>query len=125
MVIAERTLYVDVEGADVEVMARLFAPVFEVGSWSCLTEIHWPDGVQAFTAYGFDAMQAIYLGLEVIGIHLYLSDEHKSGRLRWGDPGKGYGFPVPYNLREDLIGDDAHFAGVTRNAPKAGSVPEV
>lgn len=47
---------------------------------------------------------------------LYFSDYHKTGRLKWpGDDieaaGGGYGFPVPRNARDLLIGIDKRFDG--------------
>lgn len=54
-------------------------------------------------------MQALYLTLQMVGARLYMSDAHKEGRLRWGEPGMGYGFPLPKMMRDDLIGDDARF----------------
>lgn len=46
-----------------------------------------------------------------IGSRLYMSDGHKEGRLRSGEPGSGYGFPVLKMMRHELIGDDAQFDG--------------
>jgi hypothetical protein len=51
-------------------------------------------------------MQAVLLALQMIGAVLYTSDYHKSGKLFWEKPGRGYGFPVPSNLQDMLIGDD-------------------
>jgi hypothetical protein len=51
-------------------------------------------------------MQAVLLALQMIGTVLYTSDYHKSGKLFWEKPGDGYGFPVPSNLQDMLIGED-------------------
>ncbi len=56
-------------------------------------------------------MQAIILTLQMIGARLYFSDYHKSGRLYFERPGSGYGFPVPKNARDVLVGDDKKFEG--------------
>jgi hypothetical protein len=45
----------------------------------------------------------------MIGADLYTSEPHKAGRLRWNELGAGYGFPVPANLRDLLIGEDRQF----------------
>jgi hypothetical protein len=45
--------------------------------------------------------------MQSIGTDIYFSEYHKSGQLMWEAPGKGYGFPVPHNARDLLIGDDA------------------
>ena len=55
-------------------------------------------------------MQAVLLTMQKIGTEIYMSEYHKSGRLLWTAPGRGYGFPVPCNLRDLLIGDDAREA---------------
>jgi len=55
-------------------------------------------------------VQAVLLTMQKIGTEIYMSEYHKSGRLLWTAPGRGYGFPVPSNLRDLLIGDDAREA---------------
>jgi hypothetical protein len=45
----------------------------------------------------------------MIAAEIYTSDEHLSGRLMWGDPEEGYGFPVAKAMRDDLRGNDAKF----------------
>lgn len=47
----------------------------------------------------------------MVGTDIYTSDYHASGKLRWGEPGTGYGFPVPSSIRDLLIGDDKKFFG--------------
>lgn len=37
------------------------------------------------------------------------SNYHKAGALFFHTPGIGYGFPVPANLRNILIGNDAKY----------------
>jgi hypothetical protein len=59
--------------------------------------------------FGYDAVQAILLTLQFIGSRIYGSNEHKSGSLYLDEIGRGYGFPVPYTMRDELIGDDKKF----------------
>ncbi|WP_029556812.1 hypothetical protein [Xanthobacter sp. 91] len=111
MMIAERVLMLTQDGTEVPVHVRIFAPVEGTVDWSCRAEIHWPEGLAVSTTYGLDSAQALHLTLQAIGSRLYMSDAHKEGRLRWGEPGSGYGFPIIKMLRHELIGDDARFDG--------------
>lgn len=54
-------------------------------------------------------MQALEIALRLIGAQLYASTYHQEGTLVFGKPGAGYGFPVPVNMRDLLVGDDAEF----------------
>jgi hypothetical protein len=45
----------------------------------------------------------------MIGVEIYTSRYHESGRLRWLTAGGGYGFPVSGNARDLLSGDDRKF----------------
>ena len=54
-------------------------------------------------------MQALELAMKMIGVSLYTSDAHESGRLMWEKAGGGYGFPVTSNLRDLVIGEDKKF----------------
>jgi hypothetical protein len=40
---------------------------------------------------------------------LYSSSYHRSGKLMFGAPGSGYGFPVATTMRDLLQGDDAKY----------------
>jgi hypothetical protein len=106
MLIAARVLKFQNSSGDIEIPVRLFVPRYEGEIWSCRYEIDWPDGQWAHAAVGVDAMQAVLLALQMIGTVLYTSDYHKSGKLFWEKPGDGYGFPVPSNLQDMLIGED-------------------
>lgn len=77
----------------------------------CRYTIGRPNDAEARAAYGIDTVQALILTLQSIGASLYVSDYHKLGRLKWGDPNDGYGFPVPRNARGMLIGYDSQFDG--------------
>lgn len=107
--IAERLLKLNVAGGMVDVSARIFAPEREKHAWTCQYEILWPDGKRTAAAHGFDSMQAILAALQMIGAELYTSDHHKAGRLMWGEPERGYGFPLAQNLRDLMMGDDAKY----------------
>jgi hypothetical protein len=109
MLVASRSLKLRQSTADIDVGVRIFAPRFENGDWSCESEIDWPEGTRKFAAHGIDAVQALELALKMIGSEIYTSDHHKSKLLTWEKPGQGYGFPVPVNIRDLLIGDDARF----------------
>ena len=56
-------------------------------------------------------MQALNLTLQKIGTELYMNPYHAAGELVWKGPGEGYGFPVPKNGRDFLIGFDKEFDG--------------
>lgn len=105
--IASRTLRVRIEDGEVDLPVRIHAPRESEGAWACRTEIDWPGGTQAVDAYGHDAIQALYLALQMVGVHLYTSDYHADGDISFPGQGKGYGFPVPQGIRDMLIGDDA------------------
>jgi hypothetical protein len=106
MIIATRTLKYD----DQDVLIQLFTPV-RTGekAWACRFRIDWPDRVFELDASGIDAVQALHIALQLIGVHIYTSEYHESGKLCLDEPGKGYGFPVPSTARDLLIGDDAKY----------------
>ena len=110
MLIAERTLeYSTPRGTKVAIPIKLFAPEGAEKHWWCRFAIAWPDGIEEGSGHGVDQMQAIILTLQMIGTRLYFSDYHKSGCLYFERPGSGYGFPVPKNARDMLVGDDKKF----------------
>jgi hypothetical protein len=106
MLIATRQLSVRVEDDDVALEVRLFKPISENGAWSCPYEIDWPSGTRRSRAVGADAVQAILLAFQKIGTELYMSDYHKNGQLSRAHASSGYGFPVPRNVRDILVGED-------------------
>jgi uncharacterized protein DUF6968 len=69
----------------------------------------WPEGKAERWSTGVDAAQALVMALQMIGVEIYTSRHHESGRLRWLAAGAGYGFPVSNNARDLLIGDDRKF----------------
>lgn len=109
-VIATRTLTLDSDsGGDVEIPIQIFAPEQNPNSWICRFAIGWPGGKVEQWAAGEDAMQALVHALQMIGVIIYTSEHHEAGRLKWFEPGTGYGFPVMNNVRDLLIGDDAKY----------------
>ena len=60
-------------------------------------------------AWGIDSVQAVLLAFQMIGADIYTSTYHKSGRLVFGAPGLGYGFPVTESLRHMLVGNDRKY----------------
>ncbi|CAD5298974.1 conserved hypothetical protein [Bosea sp. 62] len=96
---------------DILVPITVETPLQGEHDWSCAYEIGWPDAPRRGFGYGIDATQAMLLALKAAGTDLYTSDYHRSGRLRWIEPGDGYGYPVPKNIRELLVGNDAEYDG--------------
>lgn len=111
MILASRTLHIAEHGSLREVAVHLHAPEANGTDWICRYEIDWPNAPREGFAAGIDAVQALHLTLQRIGTELYLSPHHASGALRWVGPGEGYGFPVPKNARDLLIGLDRDFDG--------------
>jgi hypothetical protein len=106
MLIATRQLKVHGPNKDVDVEIRLFKPVRDGDGWICNYEVDWPTGCKKSYGAGVDAIQAILLSLQKIGIELYTSNYHENDTLRWVDQGGGYGFPVPKTVRHLLVGHD-------------------
>jgi hypothetical protein len=112
MIIATRELrYTAEDGCSIPVPVNLSVPEEAEMGWKCHYTIGWPEGVEAHTVPGIDAIQALYLGLQALGTAIYLSGYHRSGRLCFDEPGYGYGFPVLTIARDMLIGDDSTFCG--------------
>jgi len=107
MLIATRVLKLCRASADIEIPVRIFAPVQSAVDWSCRFEIDWPEEKRVRIATGIDAIQSLLLALQMIGAQIYTSDYHTAGNLMWQAPGQGYGFPVPNNIRDLLMGNDA------------------
>jgi hypothetical protein len=106
MVIGTRLFHVVTNGARIPVEVRLFQPQTDGRGWHCRYEIDWPDVPRASEAWGADALQAIELTLQKIGIEFYTSPWHEAGQIEWTGQGGGYGFPLPRNARDLLIGND-------------------
>jgi hypothetical protein len=111
MIIAERILSLQTASEVRECRVLLRAPEYLDGMWICRYEIGWPDDPDTGFGAGVDAFQALHLTLQLIGFRLYASAYHKAGTLVFEQPGRGYGFPIPKNGRDLLIGDDKIFDG--------------
>ena len=111
MLIAQRTLTL-ASDPPATVPIRLYAPQKGDGKgWFCRFQIDWPHGTVEKEGWGADQVQAIWIALQFIGLNLYHSEYHESGLLYLEKPGSGYGFPVPQNARDMLVGADAEFDG--------------
>ena len=64
---------------------------------------------QDMKAGGVDSMEALIIAIKMIGVDLYLSSYHRSGKPMFGVSGSGYGFPVVTTMRDPLQGDDAKY----------------
>lgn len=109
MRMATRILELKAPEGTIDLPIHIHVPEEKDGSWRCDYEIGWPGDPKTRTAWGVDSVQAIILALQMIGADLYTSGYHQAGELSPGEGNSGYGFPVPANLRDLLIGDDARF----------------
>jgi hypothetical protein len=109
VIIATRLLKLREKGIDQDVPIRISAPVLDGTAWVCRYEIDWPDGHCERAIHGVDSVQALLLALKMIGFDLYNSAEHSAGVILWEEAGQGYGFPVPVNARDLLVGEDKRF----------------
>jgi hypothetical protein len=109
VIIATRTLKFRNGSGDVEIRIDIFSPERDGNAWKCSYEIGWPHGKWSSYAAGLDSVQAILLALHKIGVEIYFSDYHETGKLFWCAPGTGYGFPVPSSARDVMIGDDLKY----------------
>lgn len=117
MIIATRTLRVQTKaGAEKAVEVRLYAPEPRNAGWDCRYEIDWPeDGWPAQTtkghAQGNDAIHALQLAMQKLGLELHMTSYHRERTMRWMEGWIGYGFALPKDARDLLIGDDAKYYG--------------
>lgn len=108
MIIASRILKLTLPSGITDVRIDIFGPEKNNGDWVCRYIVNWPDKPWASFAGGKDAVQALVSVLQKIGFELYASGASKAAQLSWDD-WKGFGFPVPANARDLLVGDDAKF----------------
>lgn len=111
MIVGTRTLTVKTSGGERPVEVRLYSPEQVGTKWDCRYEIDWPEGVAKSHAQGNDALHALHLAMQKIGTDLYMSRYHHERTMWWMKPWVGYGFPMPKDARDLLIGDDAKFYG--------------
>jgi hypothetical protein len=109
MIIATRRLILRDQTRAIDIPVRIHAPEKAKVDWICRFDIGWPEGRLERWGTGVDAVQALLFAMQMIGAEVYASSEHKSGRLEWLEAGGGYGFPVPGNVRDLLVGDDQRF----------------
>lgn len=109
MLIAERILVLNAEQDALQIPVRIFVPRKAGTDWACRFTIGWPEQEFEMNVLGVDAFQAMELALRTVGVMLYTSEHHKTGRLMWLEAGDGYGFPVTSTLRDLLVGSDRKF----------------
>lgn len=109
MIIATRSLVLHSGSRDVEIPIRIHAPERAQVDWMCRFDIGWPEGKAERWGTGVDAVQALVMALQMVGVEVYASRHHESGRLRWLAGGEGYGFPVSNSVRDLLEGNDAKY----------------
>ena len=109
MEIASRILKLRASSGDVEIPIKIFAPEPDGNGWKCNYEINWPERKWSSFGAGFDSAQALIIALQKIGVEIYFSDYHKSGKLFWDSQRKGYGFPIHPSARDVSVGDDAKY----------------
>ena len=111
MIIGSRTLTVETEDGPKAFEVRLYDPQPWDSLYRCDYEIDWPEGTARSWAAGNDGLHAIFLAMQKIAQDLYMSRYHAERSMSWKKPWVGYGFPMPTNGRDLLIGDDKKFYG--------------
>lgn len=112
MIIASKKMYFNDSNELKVIIINLYKPLYDQKrGWGCKYEILWPDEPRFMTAYGFSEFQAIFIAMQMIGAEIYISDYHEAGLLHVDGQEKGYGFPVPKNCRELLVGADIEMFG--------------
>lgn len=109
MVILNRMLKIDAECDQTDVPVKIYLPVDMGDHWQCEYEIGWPDNARRSKGYGIDSIQSLLITLQKIGIEIYTSKAHESGKLVWLERGDGYGFPLPAGHRDLCEGNDRSF----------------
>jgi hypothetical protein len=109
MVILNRLLKIDAEGYHIDVPVKVYLPVDMGDHWQCEYEIGWPDNARRRKVFGIDSIQSLLIALQTIGVEIYSSEAHKSGKLIWLAPGDGYGFPLRAEHRDLSEGNDRSF----------------
>ncbi len=116
MIIATRKLTVVTKsGREADVAVRLFLPVGSGDRCECRYEMDFPeDGWPAQTvkgsAVGSDALHALQLAIQKLGVELHMTSYHSDKAMRWGH-WDGYGIALPKEGRDLMRGDDAKFFG--------------
>ena len=106
MIAARRILYIETASGPIAVPISIDVPVADGDAWRCAFVIAWPEGDFRFFTMGLDSAQALSIALGRIAYQLYMSPHHSAGTLFFDRPGTGYGFRLPYHIRDLAIGDD-------------------
>lgn len=106
MIMLTHALYLSRPEGEIRIEIRIHKPTPKDGCWACAFEIDWPEGTKAMSGAGVDALQALVVSLQMIGVQIYTSSYHHDGALRAYEGQDGYGFPVSRNVRDMLIGVD-------------------
>lgn len=108
MLILTHRLYLRTPEGPKPIPIRVYQPAIddEFCCWGCRFEIDWPHGRKTMSGYGQDTLQALTIALQLVGTHIYVSDYHADGLLFAYEQEEGYGFPVPANIRDLLVGVD-------------------
>jgi hypothetical protein len=112
MIIGSRTLHVQTPDGSKPVEVRVYLPRQTDAGWECAFAIGWPEKTLESAAIGDDGLHALNLAQQKIAVALYMSKHHASGALSWQPQWVGYGFPMPKNGRDLLIGHDQEFYGL-------------
>jgi hypothetical protein len=67
--------------------------------WVCGFAIHGLQSDIRSSVGGYDAIQAVQLAMQTVGVILYVSPEYEAGRLLWEDD-RDLGFPLPATARD-------------------------
>jgi len=86
--------------------SEIHLPIDKNGHWECEYEIGWPGAPKKSEAGRIDSIQALLLAMQKIGIDLYASHAHRSGKLKWEHPGGGHGFPLHSTVQDLYEADD-------------------
>ena len=105
-IVAGRILTMKVGRRDVEVPVTIYAPVNKGDHWRCDFAIGWPDKARHGYGNGIDSAQALLIALRFVGVELYTSTAHKAGKLKCPGQRAGYGFPLPWTIRDEAQGED-------------------
>lgn len=105
VVIATRELLLD-GNQRIEVLIGKPEPCPDGIDWYCPHQVLGILSNKVRYAIGVDPMQALVLGLSMVGALLYTSDEYEAGRLTWdcGAVKGDLGIPVPPNIQDLLPG---------------------
>lgn len=111
MLIAERILTAQLPDGAKQIPISIYAPRFADGMHICEYVIEWPEGEQRSFGAGVDMVQALHSALLKNRDRPLFQCLSQKRYLVLGKAWRGYGFPVPKNARELLVGYDKIFDG--------------